>query len=271
MGRLSVSSARRPGRQGRTAAAGRAGPAAGRAADCGRRDGRPPRRGRERDRSCQGKKRAGGCRNARWRMRKIQAGRRSALGGATMKTQEARSGDPAIRRSGDPAIRRSGDPAIRRSGDPAIRRSGDPAIRRSGDPAIRRSGDPAIRRLWVDSGLVKPCAKLFSVRPAIPPCLLPNARFPSRPSFTMTIASPPKTVARPAGPRCPHLCRALPVPFGVHYAESGGNSIRACLLPSDDGKPVSAATGPPARYTRLTTHTTLPRMCASWTRHEYGA
>ena len=67
-----------------------------------------------------------------------------------MKTQEARSGDPAIRRSGDPAIRRairrSGDPAIRRSGDPAIRRSGDPAIRRSGDPAIRRSGDPAIRR-----------------------------------------------------------------------------------------------------------------------------
>ena len=58
-----------------------------------------------------------------------------------MKTQEARSGDPAIRRSGDPAIRRSGDPAIRRSGDPAIRRSGDPAIRRSGDPAIRRSGD----------------------------------------------------------------------------------------------------------------------------------
>ena len=24
-------------------------------------------------------------------------------------------------------------------------------------------------------------------------------------------------------------------------------------------------------HTRLTTHTTLPRMCASWTRHEYGA
>ena len=139
--------ARRPGRQGRAAAAGRAGPAAGRAVDCERRHGNPPRRGRERERSCQRRKRAGGCRNDRGRRRKrIQAGRRSALGGATMKTQEARSGDPAIRRSGDPAIRRSGDPAIRRSGDPAIRRSGDPAIRRSGDPAIRRSGDPAIRR-----------------------------------------------------------------------------------------------------------------------------
>ena len=61
-----------------------------------------------------------------------------------MKTHQARSGDPAIRRSGDPAIRRSGDPAIRRSGDPAIRRSGDPAIRRSGDPAIRHytKGNP---------------------------------------------------------------------------------------------------------------------------------
>ena len=146
MGRLSVSSVRRPGRQGRAEPAGKATPAAGRATDCGRRHRRPPRRGREKNRSCRGKKRAGGCRNASRRMRKIQAGRRSALGGATMKTQEARSGDPAIRRSGDPAIRRSGDPAIRRSGDPAIRRSGDPAIRRSGDPAIRRSGDPAIRR-----------------------------------------------------------------------------------------------------------------------------
>ncbi len=125
-----MSSVRRSGRQGRTAAAGRAGPRTGRAADCGRQHGNPPRRGRERERSCQRKKRAGGCRNARGRMRKIQAGRRSALGGTTMKTHQ--SGDPAIRRSGDPAIRRSGDPAIRRSGDPAIRRSGDPAIILSG-------------------------------------------------------------------------------------------------------------------------------------------
>ncbi len=125
MGRLSVSSARRPGRRHRAAAAGQAGPRTDRAADCGRRHGRPLRRGRERERSCRGKKRAGGWRNARWGSGKTQAGRRIALGGATMKTQEARSGDPAIRRSGDPAIRRSGDPAIRRSGDPAIRRSGD--------------------------------------------------------------------------------------------------------------------------------------------------
>ena len=155
--------ARRPGRQGRAAAAGRAGPAAGRAVDCERRHGNPPRRGRERERSCQRRKRAGGCRNDRGRRRKrIQAGRRSALGGATMKTQEARSGDPAIRRSGDPAIRRSGDPAIRRSGDPAIRRSGDPAIRRSGDPAIRRSGDPAIRHYTKGSPL-SPCQPMHEI------------------------------------------------------------------------------------------------------------
>ncbi len=79
-----------------------------------------------------------------------------------MKTQEARSGDPArLRRgSGDPAIlRRSGDPWRCRKRDPAIRRSGDPAIRRSGDPAIRRSGDPAIRRSgdYTEGSPLSPC------------------------------------------------------------------------------------------------------------------
>ena len=115
-------------------------------ADGGRQDGNPLRRGREKDRSCRRRNRAGGYRSADRRMRKTQAGRLAGESSPVPKTQVRRSGDPAIRRSGDPAIRRSGDPAIRRSGDPAIRRSGDPAIRRSGDPAIRRSGDPAIRR-----------------------------------------------------------------------------------------------------------------------------
>ncbi|KKZ14713.1 MAG: hypothetical protein TH68_04290 [Candidatus Synechococcus spongiarum 142] len=45
----------------------------GRTADCGRQDGNPLRRGREKDRSCRRKKRAGGCRNANRRMRKTQA------------------------------------------------------------------------------------------------------------------------------------------------------------------------------------------------------
>ncbi len=58
---------------------------------------------------CRRRKRVVWTRSAARRKRKAQAGRWSALSGATSKTHEARSGDPAIRRSGDPAIRRSGD------------------------------------------------------------------------------------------------------------------------------------------------------------------
>ena len=74
--------------------AGRAGPKIGRVADCGRQDGNA--RGQKRERSCRRKKRAGGCRNADRRMQKTQAGRRSALGGATMKTQEGRLGSARL-------------------------------------------------------------------------------------------------------------------------------------------------------------------------------
>ena len=243
-----MSSVRRPGRQGRAEPAGKATPAAGRAADCGRRHGNPLRRGRQKDRSCRRKKRAGGCRNACRRMQKIQAGRRSALGGATMKTQEARSGDPAIRRSGDPAIRRSGDPAIRRSGDPAIRRSGDPAIRRSGDPAIRRSGDPAIRRSG-DPAIRRsgdPAIRR-SGDPAIRRYYTKGNPLSSCQPMHETIFRTPgdgckrcaqradpissfleyghrdlsEPVARPAGAHSAQICRASPVPFTVPYAEHG--------------------------------------------------
>ena len=207
MGRLSVSSVRRPGRQGRAEPAGKATPAAGRAADCGRRHGNPLRRGRQKDRSCRRKKRAGGCRNACRRMQKIQAGRRSALGGATMKTQEARSGDPAIRRSGDPAIRRSGDPAIRRSGDPAIRRSGDPAIRHytKGNPLS--SCQPMHETIFRTPG--DGCKRCAQRADPISSFLEYGHRDLSEP------------VARPAGAHSAQICRASPVPFTVPYAEHG--------------------------------------------------
>ena len=182
-----------------------------------------------------------------------------------MKTQEARSGDPAIRRSGDPAIRRSGDPAIRRSGDPAIRRSGDPAIRRSGDPAIRRSGDPAIRR---------------SGDPAIRHYTKGNPLSSCQPMHEIIFRAPgggrkrraqradrmssfvedghrglSEPVARLAGAHSAQIRRASPVPFGVPYAEHGAKASqpRACIVSAHlhpytttaRPLPVSAATEPP--------------------------
>ena len=259
--------ARRPGRQGRAAAAGRAGPAAGRAVDCERRHGNPPRRGREKDRSCQRRKRAGGCRNASRRMQKIQAGRRSVLGGSTMKTQEARSGDPAIRRSGDPAIRRSGDPAIRRSGDPAIRRSGDPAIRRSGDPAIRRSGDPAIRRSGIiprgiPSALVNPCTKQFFARPAMAATAAPSVRTVYRPSLTMVIASSPNLSPGRRTKRAP--LPSLACSLSVAYAEPGGEAIaRSRLRDTKRGSPVTGDDDASRATARLGAGRTACEACAS--------
>ena len=47
------------------------------------------------------------------------------------------------------------------------------------------------------------------------------------------------------------------VPFGRATRMSPEHAGDCCVLQ--------------VRHTRLTTHTTLPRMCASWTRHEYGA
>ena len=128
-------------------------------ADGGRRDANPLRRGREKDRSCRRRKRAGGYRSACRRMRKTQAGRLAGESSPVLKTQ------------------------VRRSGDPAIRRSGDPAIRRSGDPAIIVRGAP--------SDLVKPCAKQFFARPAVAASAAPSARIACRPSLKMVIAISP--------------------------------------------------------------------------------
>ena len=142
----------------------------GRAADCGRRDGNPLRRGREKDRSCRRKKRAGLCRNADRRMRKTQAGRLAGESNPVMHTQVGRSGDPAIRRSGDPAIRRSGDPAIRRSGIivPTNRQSVAACQARRENP-LHAHGDGAKRGA--------DCHQSFSYRGhRSSPCLLLRAR-----------------------------------------------------------------------------------------------
>ena len=174
-----------------------------------------------------------------------------------MKTQEARSGDPAIRRSGDPAIRRSGDPAIRRSGDPAIRRSGDPAIRRSGDPAIRRSGDPAIRH-YTKGRPLNPCQPLRETFLRTPGngrkrCAQRADRMSSFVEDGHRGLSEP--VARLAGAHSAQIRRASPVPFSVPYAEHGtkASQPRACIVSAHlhpyttmaRPLPVSAATEPP--------------------------
>ena len=234
-----MSSARRPGRQGRTAAAGKAGPAAGRAGDGGRLHENPQQCGRERARSCRGKKRAGGCRNARGRMRKIQAGRRSVFGGAAMRT---RSWPSRERRLGDPATRRPGDPATRRPGDPATRRPGDPATRRPGDPATRRPGDPATRHYTKGSPL-SPCQPLRETFLRAPGdgrkrCAQRADRVSSFVEDGHRDLSEP--VARLAGAHSAQICRASPVPFGVPYAEPGGKAIaRARLRDTTRGSPVT--------------------------------
>ncbi len=210
-------------RQGRAAAAGRTGPRTGRAADGGRQDGNPLRRGREKDRSCRRKKRAGGCRNAD-RMRKTQAGKLAGESSSVLKTQ----------------VRRPGDPATRRPGDPATRRPGDPATRRPGDPATRRPGDHYT--VGTLSGVCQPPGRTDFVRHFAVQTKRPQNRRSRRPQrdprgfhHGHRIASEP--VARPAGAHSAQVCRASPVPFGVPYAEHGAKassrafvkSARTCL------------------------------------------
>ena len=135
-----------------------------------------------------------------------------------------------------------------RSGDPAIRRSGDPAIRRSGDPAIRRSGDPAIRHYTKGSSL-SPCQPLRETIFRAPGngrkrCAQRADRMSSFVEDGHRDLSEP--VARLAGA---HSCRASPVPSSVPYAEPGGKAIARSRLHNttrgDARSPVSAATEPP--------------------------
>ncbi len=145
-----------------------------------------------------------------------------------MKTQEARSGDPAIRRSGDPAIRRSGDPAIRRSG-------------------IIPRGIP--------SALVNPCTKQFFARPAMAASAAHSARTLYRPSLNMVIAISPnlspglpvRTVRKSAERRLFRLPYRMPNTERRQGSRAFVKSAHTCIHYTTTAMPLplSAATEPP--------------------------